>query len=75
MIKHVKKLIRNYDYNKIFISTEEQKYLDIFKKNLKTCVCLQILLDLPILMLLRPTQEKITDINLERNYSGYTCVI
>lgn len=35
MIKHVKKLIRNYDYNKIFISTEEQKYLDIFKKEFK----------------------------------------
>ena len=34
MIKHVK-THRNYDYNKIFISTEEQKYLDIFKKEFK----------------------------------------
>ena len=32
MITHVKKLIEKYNYNKIFISTEEQKYLDIFKR-------------------------------------------
>lgn len=32
MIEYVNKLLREYNYNKIFLVTEEKKYLDIFKK-------------------------------------------
>ena len=39
MVSHVKKLIRDYNYDKIFISTEEQVYLDVFKKEFKN-LCL-----------------------------------
>ena len=32
MIKNIKKLLKKYNYNKIFLSTEEEKYLHILKK-------------------------------------------
>ncbi len=35
MIKNIENLIKKYNYNKIFIVTEEQKYLDALKKKFK----------------------------------------
>ena len=32
IIQYVNKLLKKYNYNKIFLVTEEEKYLDIFKK-------------------------------------------
>lgn len=40
MIKNIKYLIKKFNYSKVFIVTEEQKYIEILKKEFKEkCIC------------------------------------